>query len=111
MSQIDRLKRIADKLFLQISSDFHMKFEKGYYVLENPKSSKCHLLEIALIGKNNCTGRKIRDIANVIHMPMRWVLGFSHAFAGKRKKYINIDYTNGCVVGEKARQELVLLKQ
>lgn len=111
MSQTQRLKRIADKLFLQVSDEFHLKFEKGHYVLKNPKHGVCHLLEICLIAQNNCTGNKVSDISKILHVPVRWVLGFHHAFRGLTKKYKNSDYFNGYLAGEKARQELVLVEQ
>ncbi len=88
------------RVFLATGYEFTLRWNGKLYELIVPNKPICHPLEISLIGQNNLTGHKIKDIQKVTKKSVKWILGFHHGLINNQKKYKNEDYLNGYNEGQ-----------
>ena len=87
----NRMKRV----FLNSAHKLGLLWNGSNYVLKDFKKPFCHPLEVCLIGVDNLSGKKIKDIQKVTKKSLSWILGFHHGFINKPKKFDNSDYLIG----------------
>lgn len=99
--QIEEAVLKAKKLFLEFSTNFELEFDEytKIYRLKTKRCNKLHPLEAVLLGHDNLSGHKIKDICAQIKKPYRWILGFVHGYENKSSLYKNAQYFDGFEVG------------
>ena len=98
----------AKRLFLEFSNEFELEFDQEIkiYRLKTKRCNKLHPLESVLLGYDNMTGYKIKDICAQINKSYRWILGFIHGYEVKKINYKNKYYIDGFASGQSIRKKI-----